>query len=327
MLYSSYMFLLAIIGLLNLGYEGIIYVHCLLAIIALYSSYKLAINLTDNKLTAIFAPLFYILWIKFQQWNLILYTDAIFSHMVIISIYALVKSRSVKEIICVILLILFTSFLRPTGLGLLIATSLYFVHKWTRDKKNSIYPTRIALVLLAPFFALFLNAILNDFIDSFMESYKMAEIIYPKINIIVDEPSYLYIPDSNQQPLIRLFLFIITNPIYFIKMSAVKGLLFLGHVKPYYSFFHNLIIVGFLYPIYFFAIKGYLAMKKSSLKLLISSFLIFQFLTICLTTENWDGRFLLPILPLIFILSSIGLSGYSNKKLARFCGEIIHRKV
>ena len=268
-LYSSYMFILAILSLLNIGYENVIYIHFLAAIIAIFSSYQLALKLTNNNVAAFFAPLLYILWIKFQQWNLIVYTYAIFSHMVIISIYALVISRNAKERIVVILLILFTSFLRPTGLGLLLATSIYFLNSIIETKEAKLYTKLITLAILVSFFAWFLNSVLDDFIDSIIESYKMAEIIYPKINILVDKPSSLYIPDVNHQPLIRLFLFIIKNPIYFIKISTVKGLFFLGHIKPYYSFKHNLIIAGFLYPIYLLAIKGYLSMKKSSLKLLI----------------------------------------------------------
>ena len=312
--YFSYMCILAVLSILNLGYENVIYVHFLAAIIAIYFSYQLALKLTDNNPMAVITPLLYILWIKFQQWNLIIYTDAIFSHMVIISIYALVKSRNVKEQMVVILLIIFTSFLRPSGLGLLIATAIYLVNRFTESREVKLYPRLIMLTLLILIFAWFLNYALNNFIDSFIESYKMAEIIYPNINILVNQPLHLYIPDTNYQPLFRLFLFIVNNPVYFIKISIVKGLLFLGHIKPYYSFAHNLFIVGFLYPTYLLAIKGFLSMKKDSLKLLMLSFLVFQFLTICLTTENWDGRFLLPILPVIFTLASIGVSNYLYKK-------------
>ncbi len=204
-LYFSYMFILAILSLLNVGYENVIYIHFLTAIIAIYSTYQLAIRLTNDNITAVFAPLLYILWIKFQQWNLILYTDAIFSHMVIISIYALVRFRNIKELVFVILLILFTSFLRPTGLGLLFAVLIYFVNKLIRNKKFKLYPKLITLALLTSFFAWLLNSVLNNFIASFIESYKIAEIIYPKINLIVAVPEILYIPDIDHQPLTRLF--------------------------------------------------------------------------------------------------------------------------
>lgn len=313
-LYFSYIFILAVVSLVGLEPEYVIYFHFLSAIIAIYCTYQLAKKITNNSPIAILSPLLYVMWFKFQQWNLIVYTDAIFSHLVVISCYALVKAKTTKQKIISYLLVVFTSFIRPTGLGLLVAVLIYLIKRFNKSKFKRNQKWLLAIFLIS-MFVIILNLALRNFIDSFIESYKMAEIIYPKIRILVDKPSFLEIPSTEHQPLIRLFLFIFHNPIYFIKISLLKGVLFVGHIKPYYSTTHNIIIASFLYPIYFFTIKGYLIMKKSSIKSLITSFLAFQFLTVCLTSENWDGRFLLPTLPLVFILASLGVSFFWNKKL------------
>jgi len=274
--YSSYLIVLAFISFLGLDPESVIYVHFLTAIGAIFCSYRLVLKLTGDTISAISAPLLYITWFKFQQWNLIVYTDAMFSHMAIITIYALITARNLKQKISAIALIFFTSFLRPTGLGLLVVTSVYLVLETTFVKKIKLLPKIVAFTLFTLSALWIINTALRGFIDSFIESYKVAEIIYPKIKFVIEEPEFLDIPAKTNEPIWRLFLFIINNPIYFLKLFTVKGLLFVGHIKPYYSLPHNVIIAAFLYPLYFLAIKGYLSIKKSYPKLLLSSFIVFQ---------------------------------------------------
>ena len=313
--YSTYMFILAALAFLNLEPESVIYVHFLASIIALLATYRLVKKITNHQSTATFAVFLYIIWFKFLQWNLIVYTDALFSHMVIISVYTLFIARNAKQKVGAFVLILCTCLLRPTGVGLLVATTIYFVNTAVQARNFRFYQKFTALIFVTFLLFLLLNQVLVHFIDSFIESYQMAEIIYPKVKVFINEPSSLYIPGKDKPALIKLFLFIVMNPIYFLKISAMKGLLFIGHIKPYYSLFHNIVIASFLYPIYLLAIKGYFAMNEHHLKQLFFSFIAFQFLTVSLTSENWDGRFLLPILPLTFILSSVGLFSYLNKKV------------
>ncbi|MFK7954097.1 MAG: hypothetical protein AB8B73_14710 [Ekhidna sp.] len=311
--YTSYMLLLAFLSFLNIGEEAIIYVQFAAAITAIFCSYKLSFNLTGKSSIALLAPILYVLWFKFQQWNLVLYTDALFSHMVIISIYALVNADNTKKKLAVIPLIIFTCFIRPTGFGLLLAAFVFLVKNMIENRGFKRGEKMVFFFVLFLISVLLLNAAMCDFVDSFLESYQVAEVIYPKIQIFVDLPSYLIISDGNYPPLVRLSLFIIQNPIYFLKLSVIKGALFLGHIKPYYSTSHNVLIGLFLYPTYLLAVRGYLSLKDSKVKWVLLTFILFQFLTVCMTSENWDGRFLLPVLPPIFILSSLGANYYLEK--------------
>jgi hypothetical protein len=94
------------------------------------------------------------------------------------------------------------------------------------------------------------------------------------------------------------------------KITTVKALLFLAHVKPYYSFLHNAFIVCFLLPVYFFAIRGVRHILENKMRVLLFVFIGFQVVTVSLTSENWDGRFLLPVLPWVFIVSALGISAF-----------------
>jgi hypothetical protein len=79
-------------------------------------------------------------------------------------------------------------------------------------------------------------------------------------------------------------------------------------VKPYFSPIHNTIIVLILYPVYIFAIIGYFRFGKTQFeKYFIAGYVASLVFTVSLTSENWDGRFLMPVLPFIFLLASHGI--------------------
>jgi hypothetical protein len=123
----------------------------------------------------------------------------------------------------------------------------------------------------------------------------------------MEAPSDLYIPDATHSTLVSVFLFASYNPVYFLKLFFLKLFLFLGNVKPYFSVLHNTVIVLILYPLYFFSVKGFLKFPSHRKeKYFVAGFVIAQALTVALTSENWDGRFLVPLLPFVFLLAADG---------------------
>lgn len=312
-LYLTYSSLIALLSLIGLEATWIVVLQIIISGMALYSIYRITQILSKNNLTPFVASLLYILWFKFQQWNLIVYTDALFTNSVVISVYLLMVAKNKRSYLATVVIIIFTAFIRPTGIGFLIAILTYVIFdKFTFDKKKPILKISVSVLFLG-FFLVLLNEVLKDYVASFLQSYANAEIIYPKISFGIDKSENLNMPNNQHQPLIQLVLFMVKNPYYMIKISLLKVILFLGHIKPYYSLFHNLMIGCFLYPVYFFAVKGAKLMSKNRLYVFIVVFLGFQILIVSLTSENWDGRFLLPLLPWIFILSSFGISNSVQK--------------
>ncbi|MEQ8581339.1 MAG: hypothetical protein RIC30_13605 [Marinoscillum sp.] len=304
--YSSYSCLLALIHRIGAPFEMIVLVQVLASGLAAVALYRLAVTWGGYP-SAMIATLFYILWPEIHQWTMILYTDSLFTSMVIISVYSLRSSHSKAQYLGSFILIIITTFIRPPGMLFLMSIlgSLWF---HTQVKKLS--GICRATVGIAVFSALlfFLNFVMTDYANSFIESYAKAEIIYPNISMLIDPPGNLQIPDPRHSPISRLILFVVYNPLYFIKLSLMKGLLYLGHIKPYFSLLHNLLIVLFLYPIYYFGIRELRLVRWNQLKLFTSLFIVSQILMVSLTTENWDGRFLIPLLPWLFIPAGQGIA-------------------
>jgi hypothetical protein len=148
-----------------------------------------------------------------------------------------------------------------------------------------------------------------------IQSYAKGEIIYPNINFWIEKPESLLLPPDSMQPLASLIFFMAHNPAYFFKLSSVKMILYYGHVKPYFSWVHNTAIVLLLYPLYFLA--GWAAWRSKINKpvlLFLLSYIFLQGATVMLTAENWDGRFLVPVLPFVFVLSALGLDHLLKQK-------------
>jgi hypothetical protein len=311
--YLSYVSLLALLKLCAVDPGKIVIFQIIISGAAVYSIYKITEAISLNNMVAFTASLLFVFWFKFQQWNLILYTDALFASLVVIVIYLVYTARSKLQFVLLIPAIAFVVLLRPTGIVFLIALISYFAFKILNFRKMNLAVRAFSLVSIFVVSMVLLNLYLADFVDSFLESYQRAEIIYPNITLGVERPMNLVLPSEQALPLVKLFTFILSNPLYMIKILLFKIVVFLGHLKPYYSVLHNLVIVSFLFPIYFFAIKGYNKMPKDGLRVFILTLISLQVLMVGLTSENWDGRFILTILPWIFVMAAFGIVLYLTK--------------
>jgi hypothetical protein len=311
--YLSYVSLLALLKFFTVDPGKIVIFQIIVSGAAVYSIYKITQAISSSNLVAFTASLLFVFWFKFQQWNLILYTDALFANLVVVLIYLVYRARSRLQFTLLIPAIAFVVLLRPTGIVLLIALISYFAFEILNFRKMKLAVKAFSLVLTFVVSMVLLNLYLADFVDSFLHSYQRAEIIYPNITLGVERPMNLVLPSEQALPLVKLFTFILSNPLYMIKISLYKIILFLGHVKPYYSVFHNLVIVSFLFPIYFFAIKGYNKMPKDGLRVFMLTLISLQVLMVGVTSENWDGRFILTILPWIFVISAFGIASFVTK--------------
>lgn len=307
--YSSYIILLAAIFGLGGNYTWVVALQIMLSGVAAICLASAVRKISSDTRIAFVAVLLYLAWIKIHQWNIFVYTESFFTSLAIISFAAWVLSRRPWHFLLSGLLIVLTFFARPTGFSFLAGWLVYGLVTLPLRPKWKWF----AVAVIFGGGLLLLNFMLKDFV--LIESYAKAEIIYPNISLGVSPPENLYIPAEEHTALERLLLFAWYNPMYFIKISLIKLLLFFGNVKPYFSLLHNLLIVLLLYPLYLFAIQGYRAFPaQRSEKYFILGFILAQACTVALTSENWDGRFLVPLLPFIFVFSALGIIHKLNKK-------------
>lgn len=306
--YSSYIALLAVIFGLGGNYAWVVAVQILLSGVAAICLASAVRKMSGDSRVAFVAVLLYLAWVKIHQWNIFIYTESFFTSLAVISFAAWVLSRRPWHYGLSGLLIVLTFFARPAGFSFLAGWLLYTL---------AVLPQRprwkwMAAAVFSGMGLLLLNFMLKDFV--LVESYARGEIIYPDISLGIKPPPDLRVPDSEYSALVRLALFVWYQPGYFLKICLIKLLLFFANVKPYFSLLHNSLIVLLLYPLYYFAIWGYRYFPAGKLKYFLLGFIGGQAITVMLTSNNWDGRFLVPVLPFIFILSAVGVVRQLTKK-------------
>ncbi len=299
--YISYISLLALSIELEIFPSLIVLTQLMASLLSVLAIQQLTNKLNGNKISGLISGMLMIIWFKFSQWDYILYTDSLFTSLVILSIYTLNSSKKAFRFISAIL-ILITVLIRPTGIGFLLVLILtwYYIRFYPdRYKRYLILPA----ILIA---AIIINFVLIDFIPSFIESYAKGLIIYPYITFDLGQDQ-LHIPENSNWPLIQLIEFICYNPVYIIKAFFIKAGIYLIHAKSYYSIPHNFFIGIILCPTYSLAILSAIRLPKSTIKTFAMSFIVIQMIIVGLTSENWDGRFLFPILPWVFLLAGASL--------------------
>ena len=311
--YSSYSCFLALIFWTGGNLTTVVLLQILFSGFATIALYKAVANLFKNSTIGFLTTLQYLLWFKIHQWNSYIYTESLFISFSIISFALLSLSKEKMHYILTAFMIGFTLFLRPTGICFFIATCTYLLFKLAQQKHLSPFKLFITIASTFVILSILLNEMLKEYIFYFIDSYSKSELIYPNINLGFSAPKQLVIPSTTHAPLFQLIEFIVYNPIYFLKLFILKFLLFSGNMKPYFSVAHNILIALVLYPIYAWAVYGFKKMTWSAENVWMVSFILMQTLTVSITSENWDGRFLILILPFVFIYAAFGMTNTWNK--------------
>ena len=91
----------------------------------------------------------------------------------------------------------------------------------------------------------------------------------------------------------------------------------LAHVRPFYSFRHNLAIAATLPLLYLLAIIGFIGQRSRLITWATLTIIGAHLTLIGLTWADWDGRFLLYVLPLMTLYSAVGAIALVHRLRAR----------
>lgn len=281
-----------------------------LAAIALYAITR---QLSGSTSTAALATWLFILWPDIQYWNCFVLTESFFTSFLLFSFAAVVLSQHWWQRLLAVFILFFTATIRPNGFIVVIAAIGYVTVQWGKwmrrhhpDKMKGTFALLLLLVLLGVYWLLD-SYLLQTF--GILGVYENGWIIYGWDGFVVLPDKPLVIADDEASPIRRLVTLIGQHPFYFVKIFFLKVLFYVGYLKPYYSVFHNVVIVLFIYPLYYLAGKALMGKKlTSSVKVYLLTIMALHVVMIALTYEDWDCRFLIPVLPLLLIISSVQLT-------------------
>ncbi|UOQ77046.1 glycosyltransferase family 39 protein [Hymenobacter sp. 5516J-16] len=307
-LYIGYTALLALFLKLQLPFEAVVVFQSLLSGVAACCLYALAQRLTGRWQAAFTATLAYVAWPDLQAWNFYIHTDALFCSILTIYTYVLLKAQKVRQLLLAAPLLGWLLFLRPNGIVIGVATFFYLLFL-LKHYSQSIFRrvavgASVVFILLAGFS---FNRILHN-IFSLISIYQGGSLFGGHPFGAVTSSAPLYIPAATAPLWQQLLLFIGHNPFYFTKLFVLKFIVFFAQIKPYYSAIHNISIILFIYPAYLLA---WLGIKKTILsqpqRLFFLIVIGLQATIAAATLPDWDNRFIVPLLPGIFLLAAIGI--------------------
>jgi len=231
-----------------------------------------------------------------------------------------IVDKNKNNLIAIIMVLLFTTFIKPTAVGIIFAMFVLLQFKLNYKKIGLAWSVLMNTVLLF-FGTLFLNKMLTTY--GLIEEYNLGEIIYGA-SIVPDEwnassmvlknedLNVQHLQNKNRQ-LLNVLQFIWENPMYWFKLFLLKVFYLFVSVRPYWSLMHNTFNLMYLLLVYTLSIAGFASLIKNKVFfILLVGFLVFQMLAIGFTTNDWDGRFLLPVLVVVFVFAASGINRLLN---------------
>jgi hypothetical protein len=302
------------------GLGGVVFFQYVLAYIALIALYFAAINLYQNPKAALLTGIWFLGFIMISFWNLFLYAESLMISLYCISFFFLTtwyqKKVTLWNVIIGVLVLAWAVLTKPTGLGILVAVMAVGIYWFFKQGYSKTVKWAFSVVLVVCFLGL-TNKMLATF--GFVRDYQVGEVVY-NIHKLAHEdyakplllqvPEDLFIPEEGKAPLVKLFQIVVFNPWYSLKLFGTKFFYYLFYIRPYYSWTHNVLALAVLLPMYYGFVKSMTGkMLKPEVKIFALTFIAFSAFSVSLLTINWNARFLMPVLPLVFLVGGNVLVG------------------
>ncbi|RNI30253.1 hypothetical protein EFA69_12225 [Rufibacter immobilis] len=275
--------------------------------LAAFFLHKAAKHLTGNAWLALLATALYALNPDLQAWNCYILTDSLFTSFstICLSLLLLPKRRSLW--IGFALTLLWAVLVRPNGFILLFATATYLISTYRPFRAyNKWVLGTVGLLAAVGFYVVLDRFLLKAFM--LMIPYERGDLIYGYYGFVLNQYHQPQMPPPTLTQLGQVLWFFWYNPLYFLGMALLKGFFFFAHIKPFYSLAHNVAIILFLVPVYAFAWAGWRrGQLPTSVKALLLTPVLWQAGITMLTIEDWDGRWLYPVLPSFLLLAAVGV--------------------
>ncbi|HEX8141207.1 MAG TPA: glycosyltransferase family 39 protein [Pyrinomonadaceae bacterium] len=302
--YSGYALLIAFCRLTGAGMPGVIFVQLVFAALAAIALYDLGRRLHGHRAGLIAAGLFSVNP-DIARWNAFILTDSLYISLVILSVWAIHTAalRRRHWYIIAACTLAAAALIRPNGLFLLAVAVLYLVSRAVSHK------TLRWLAISSIILAFILGAIIaSRFYSASSEDHPEATL---RKGITGIHPWRVPMP-SDPAPIegewSAAFSYAAKHPLASLRLGITRAGIELIHVRPFYSFRHNIALLATLPLLYLLALTGLKLNRDPSLMRLVLLVITTHLFVVAITFADTDGRFLLYVLPLICLFSACALA-------------------
>lgn len=301
---------------LGAGRWGIVLAQLAISGLAARALYEAVRRLAGGQRgAAALATALFIVWPDVQQFNCYLLTESLFISLSVLSFWALVRvwGGRWRDYALLLGLLVLTALVRPNGFVVAGAVALAGLAALYARQRRLFWLAVALFGLAAPLVVWWLNHQLVSFF--IVETYQRGELMFGASAWAIKPSAPLSPPPAGLGQMSRVLYFAWHNPGFLAQLMLGKLFVFFSSIKPYYSLGHQLLSVSVLWPAYWLAIRG---ARRVAVWLPARAFLagvpLLQAAVVMLTVDDYDVRFLAPVLPFVFALAALQVAG--GKKLA-----------
>lgn len=294
---------------LHAGWWGIVLGQLAISGLAARALYGAVRRLAGGRCgAAALATGLFITWPDVQQFNCYLLTESLFISLSVLSFWALVRVKEGGWLAGLLLgaLLLLTALVRPNGFVVAAAVGLAGLATLYAHRRRLFWLAVGAAALSAPLVVWWLNQQLVSFF--IVETYARGELMFATPVWAVHPSAPLALPPAGIGQMSRVLYFAAHNPGFLAKLMLGKLLVFFSSIKPYYSLGHKAMSVLLLWPLYCLAVRG---ARLAAVWLPGRAFLVgvplLQAAIVMLTVDDYDVRFLAPVLPFVYVLAALAI--------------------
>jgi hypothetical protein len=302
--YSGYIAVIALCQGTGAGLPGVIFIQLVFAACAALALYDLGRKLHGHRAGLIAAALF-IANPDIARWHAFILTDSPYISLVILSVWSVHTAAHRKGYwyIPAALALGSAASVRPNGLILMAAAMLYLVSRAV--ERQSLRPLAITAIALT--FVLGAITLSRFYQAGRPRRPPVSEWSYGGTGIKPWNLSMPPAPTPVAGGWAEALAYVARHPFDSARLALTRVAIELIHIRPFYSRRHNTVLLAFLLPLYLLALMGLKLNRDRSLTNFIILVITIHFVTVAFTYADWDGRYLLYILALIFLFSSCAL--------------------
>jgi len=310
--YRGYIWLLTLSRRVFGQPEGILVLQWVCGLLSSLLICRLILERT-NWTCAVIGTAFFITFPDISQWNNYVLTDSLYISAVAATLFAthrVLRAPSVTRFAALAAALLFGGLLRPSG-WLVIAATVPFL--WFELQGISRRSVLIALVVVAGGITVFVGT--STFRRSFygehpdgglaagfvIDGYRAADHRMPSPSFTMDGT------------LISVARYVWEAPGATAGLVGARLVRGVAHVRPYYSWPHNLIIAVMLWPLNLLALAALPAIARDGFSRYLWLMCASHLLLIAVVLIDWDGRFYIHTLPAVLVLAMDGLHRLIDK--------------
>ncbi|UAY53514.1 hypothetical protein [Ferruginibacter albus] len=302
--YSLTIFIIWLSLTIKIGLSGAVVIQALYNLFALFFFFKSLRQIFNSEVYPFAITLLLIVFSPYSSWTVYLYTESVFYSSCLLLLAALINyifSKNAKTFFFLLISMLLVILARPLGILFLAPVWLFLFVDVKRKTKFILIPIAIAGCVLFVYISNIVFSTTND-----ANSTLAAQTDCIICGIRSPSPHAIKITSDGSQ-VYQLYYYIINNFEHFLQLGTIRLKYFFLMTRSYYSNLHNLFLLAFMIPLYFFTIISWFILKGRTYRPIyifqLSSIFIFA-VAVMLQCDDFHNRFILALFPFFLTITA-----------------------